>query len=64
MKRNTRMTSKAKSERSGLHIKRETIRALSATESTRVLGGMRCRQDSGPGCNEASVCTITLDSTL
>lgn len=64
MKRNTRMTSKAKSERSGLHIKRETIRTLSATESARVLGGMRCTMDSGPGCKPASVCTITLDPTI
>jgi hypothetical protein len=50
---------------SGLSIKRETIRTLSATESALVAGGMRCQNDScvGQTCPN-SVCTITLDKTL
>jgi len=68
MKSNTRMKSNAmaKGERSGLHVKRETIRCLTAAESRRVIGGMRCTLDSCVGitCNPASVCTITEDPTM
>jgi hypothetical protein len=64
MKRNTSKT-KAKNEHGGLHLKRETIRRLNATESAQVLGGMRCTLNS---CNlntcPGSVCTISEDPTL